>query len=86
MIMYVKDGVVNALFDFENVKLISTTSDKVKHLENESGHLHLSDTGHVRFFAQQALVIAKVREAVRNGNRVMIRSMHSNWVFEIEME
>ena len=86
MITYVKNGVSNIRFDFEHVKLISTTSEKAKYLENESGRLYLSDSGHVRFFVQQALVTAKVYEAVREGNKVKIRSTHSDWVFEIEMK
>lgn len=86
MIVYVREGMANIRVDFARVKLISTTSDKAKYLENESGSLHLSDTGHARFFTQQAVVTAKVHEAVREGNRFMMRSMHSNWVFEIEIK
>lgn len=84
MIVYVKDGIVNIQFDFEYAKLISTTAHNVKFLENETVYLYMFDSGNVSFLGRDNIVTVYVRDAVRDGNKLMLCSAHSVWTFEIE--
>lgn len=86
MILYAKNGFVNLRFDFQNATLLTTTSPKVKAMENEVGQLRLSENGLLSFATKESLVTTPVVNASRRGRYLSVKSAHSNWLFELALK
>lgn len=85
MITYAQNQKIGVHFDFRRARLLATMSTKAANLENQVGQLYLDENGVARFFTRFGTMHTKVISAYRNDNRLSIRSLNSDWIFEIDV-